>query len=205
MRPQVVSYLYRPRSNHGNYTHLTNQSTPQKDGYEGVITPELDEPLRILKRDLEFLSKALGNAANRRVWRDALEKLSNLLWTDVLMSHRFAASGAQQFTNDVRAISALIDGYIPGISSSLGTLDEALRLLNLPLQQQKAGSPGVDGEEGTRDDTKTASVAVTLQAATDRVFQDNSEAKKVLDELNINNLTPANARQILQRRVENTE
>ncbi|KAK4218421.1 RINT1-like protein [Rhypophila decipiens] len=173
------------------------------DGYEGVITPELDEPLRICKRDLEFLSKALGTAALRRVWRDALDKLSNLLWSDVLMSHKFAAAGAQQFANDVHAISALVDGYVPGVSSSLGTLGEALTLLNLPLPLDQHSGSAADQQEGEPNNIKTENM--DLKIATDRVFLDNSQAKMVLDELSIHALTPANARQILQRRVENAE
>lgn len=123
----------------------------------------------------------------RRVWREALEKLNNMLWSDVLMSHKFTASGAAQFARDVQAVSALIERYIPDGSSSLGSLCDALRLLNLPVDAQ--------GEEG----------ALSLKQATDRVFTDNTEARKVLDELEIDSLTPANARHILQRRVENAE
>jgi len=46
---------------------------------------------------------------------------------------------------------------------------------------------------------------LSLKEASDRVFTDNTEAKKVLEELDIEILTPANARHILQRRVENIE
>jgi hypothetical protein len=114
-----------------------------------------------------------------------MDKLNNTLWGDVLMSHKFTASGAAQFMRDVHAISSLVERYIPEGSSSLSSLNDALRLLNLPVQ----------GQEG----------AMLLKDATDRVFTDNTEAKKVLDELEIDSLTPANARQILQRRVENAE
>ena len=46
---------------------------------------------------------------------------------------------------------------------------------------------------------------MTLKNAVDRVFTDNTEAKKVLEELEIESLSPPHARQILQRRVENAE
>ena len=138
-----------------------------------------------MKRDLSFLQRALGTAVFRRVWREALEKLNSTLWSDVLMNHKFTASGAAQFMRDVHAISALVEGFIPDGSSSLSSLSDALRLLNLP----------VDVEEG----------GLSLKRATDMVFTDNSEAKKALDELEVDALTPANARQILQRRVENAE
>jgi hypothetical protein len=140
---------------------------------------------QILKRDFDFLHRALGTAVFRRVWREALEKLNSTLWSDVLMNHRFTASGAAQFARDVQAIAALVERFIPDGSSSLGSLSDALRLLNL----------AVDAPEG----------GMSLKRATDMVFTDNAEAKKVLDELEIDSLTPANARQILQRRAENAE
>ena len=64
-------------------------------------------------------------------------------------------------------------------------LQDGIRLLNLPLEK----------EEGT----------LTLKEASDRVFVDNDEARKVLEELNLEALTPPNARYILQRRIENSE
>lgn len=93
------------------------------------------------------------------------------------MSHKFTVIGAAQFRHDSRAISSLVERYIPEGSSSLGSLSDALILLNLE----------------------------SLKETTDRVFTDNNEAKKVLEELEIDSLTPAHARQILQRRVENAE
>jgi hypothetical protein len=139
---------------------------------------------------LDFLSRALGTAVFRRVWRDALDKLNSMLWSEVLMAHRFTASGAAQFARDVDALAALVERYIPdGSGNALGSLRDALRLLNLPVEEPEAPRQG----------------ALSLRRATDRVFTDNSEAKKVLDELEIDSLTPANARQVLQRRVESAE
>ncbi|KAK3305802.1 TIP-1 family-domain-containing protein [Chaetomium strumarium] len=169
------------------YLHRPQWSTIADDTAPGdlAVTAELDEPLRILKRDLDFLFRVLGTAVFRRVWREALEKLNNTLWSDVLMGQKFTASGAAQFMRDVQAISVLVERFIPDGSSSLGSLSDALRLLNLPTE----------APEG----------AMSLKRATDMVFTDNNEAKKVLDELEIDSLTPANARHILQRRVENAE
>ncbi|KAL2144929.1 hypothetical protein VTI28DRAFT_8273 [Corynascus sepedonium] len=168
------------------YLHRPQWSTIADDASGDLgVTAELDEPLLILKRDLGFLQRALGTAVFRRVWREALEKLNNTLWSDVLMSHKFTASGAAQFSRDLQAISTLIERYIPDGSSSLCSLSDAIRLLNLP----------VDAPEG----------GMSLKRATDMIFTDNTEAKKLLDELQIDSLTSANARQILQRRVENAE
>ncbi|KAI0895273.1 TIP-1 family-domain-containing protein [Annulohypoxylon nitens] len=149
------------------------------------VTPELDEPLKILKRNLSFLATTLSTAVYRRIWRESLEKLQDLLWTNVLMAQNFTTLGATQFVRDTDAISSLIGRYIPDGSAAFGTLQDGLALLTLPVEAK-------DG-------------AVALQQATDRVFTDNTEAKKLLSELGLEYLTPANARKILQRRVENSE
>ncbi|KAI1385702.1 TIP-1 family-domain-containing protein [Hypoxylon trugodes] len=149
------------------------------------VTPELDEPLTILKRNLAFLATTLSTAVYRRVWRESLEKLQDMLWTNVLLTQSFTTLGAAQFARDLEAIGSLIDRNIPDGSIALGTLQDGIQLLNLPLEAENGG--------------------VTLQQASDRVFTDNAEAKKLLAELGLESLTPVVARKILQRRVENSE
>jgi hypothetical protein len=115
----------------------------------------------------------------------ALEKLNSLLWSEVLMSQSFTTYGAAQFTRDLHAIMSLVERYIPDGSAFFMTLNDAVKLLSLPLEAQEG--------------------AISLKQASDMVFTDNTEAKKLLEQLEIDSLTPANARQILQRRVENSE
>jgi len=143
--------------------------------------------LQVLQRNLEFFSRALGTAAFRRIMREALGKLNNMLWSDVLMGQNFTSLGAAQFVRDVDAVCSLVERHIRAGSSALGPLSDALHLLNLPLQAEEGG--------------------MTLKQASDMVFTSNTEAKKLLDlvGLGTDSLSPANARQILQRRVENSE
>ncbi|KAM0348412.1 hypothetical protein ACHAPU_004384 [Fusarium lateritium] len=153
---------------------------------ELAITPELDEPLRILQRNFDFLVKALSTAAFRRVWREALTKLQDHLWQTVLMRQSFTTYGATQFHRDGVALVAVVERYIPNGSSVLDSLTEGMQLLSLPVEAGEAGG-------------------LTLKEASDRVFTDNEEARKVLEELNLEGLLPQSARNILQRRVENNE
>ncbi len=112
-----------------------------------------------------------------------------MLWTDVLMRQSFTTFGAAQFVRDVHAILSLVERYVPdGSGFVLASLSDGAKLLSLPV-----GPPDDGGD------------VMTLKQASDRVFTDNTEAKKVLQELDIDTLTPANARHILQRRVENSE
>ncbi|KAL9948736.1 hypothetical protein D7B24_008049 [Verticillium nonalfalfae] len=163
-----------------------SDSGAEVDPFQLAITAELDEPLRILRQNLDFLVKALSTAAFRRTWRAALDKLQDFLWGEVLMRQTFTALGAAQFLRDLNAILSLVDRYIPNGVGPLGSLHDALRLLNLPVEAQSAGG-------------------VSLKVATDRIFTDNTEAKKMLEALEIDSLTPANARHILQRRLETNE
>jgi hypothetical protein len=108
-----------------------------------------------------------------------------MLWENVLMRHHFTAFGAAQFTHDLKAIVSLVEKYIPGISASMSSLCDAVTLLGLPTSPE-AGR-------------------LSLKEASDRIFTDNAEARRALQELGIETLTPGNARHILQRRVENSE
>jgi RAD50-interacting protein 1 len=138
-----------------------------------------------MKVNLDFLERALSTAAFRRTWREALEKLQEILWADILMRQAFTTYGAAQFVRDVNAILTVVERHLPSGVGAMSSLKDALVLLNLP----------VDAENGN----------LSLKAASDRIFTDNTEAKKTLEELGIVTITPANARQILQRRVENSE
>ncbi|XXH01360.1 hypothetical protein Hte_007718 [Hypoxylon texense] len=174
---------FRPYLAKAQWTTISDDSHVETSQLS--ITPELDEPLTILKRNLTFLASALSTAVYRRVWREALDKLQDLLWANILMTQSFTTLGAAQFARDLDTISSLIDRHIPDGSAALGTLQDGSRLLNLPLEASDGG--------------------VSLRQASDRVFTDNSEAKKLLAELGLESLTPTAARKILQRRVENSE
>lgn len=83
----------------------------------------------------------------------------------------------------------------------MASLHDGMRLLNLPVEARKASDQSGDGEGAEA----VISHGITLKEASDRVFVDNDEARKVLEELQLEALTPQNARQILQRRAENGE
>jgi len=134
---------------------------------------------------MTFLHKALASATFRRIWHESLDTLQDLLWNEVLMRERFTTLGAAQFYRDLTAIWAIIDEHIPhGSSSALGMpkLKEGAQLLNLPIVAR-------DG-------------LMSVSGAYDRVYADNTEARKVIDELGYSTITYFDARLVLQRRVE---
>jgi hypothetical protein len=150
-----------------------------------TTTAELDGLLQSLKTNMDFLERALGAAPFRRIYSHAFGTLQDCLWNDILMRERFTTLGAAQFYRDVAAIWFIVDRYfVGGSSSALGMpkLREGVQLLNLPL---KAGENEMCLEDVNR-----------------RLFTSNDEAKKVLEELKYETITPNEARQVLQRRVE---
>lgn len=102
------------------------------------------------------------------------------------MSQSFTTFGAAQFMRDMHAIFALLERYIPDGAVAMTSLAEGVKLLNLPVDAPEGGGH-------------------SLRQASDMVFTDNATAKKLLEDMEIESLTPANARHILQRRVENSE
>lgn len=138
-----------------------------------------------MKRNLTFLANTLSTAVYRRIWRTALEKIQEMLWGEVLLRQNFTTLGAAQFVRDLQAIFSLIDRHLPDASLFMSTLQDGAQLLSLPMESPTGG--------------------ITLQQATNRIFTDNTEAKKTLAELELESLNPANARKILQRRVENSD
>ncbi|CAK7208387.1 hypothetical protein SCUCBS95973_000085 [Sporothrix curviconia] len=160
-----------------------------------AITPELDEPLRIIQRNLAFLVRALGTVPLRRVVRGAFEKLQDHLWSDVLMANKFTTLGAAQFSRDVAAVVTTGERLVPLGSTALEGLREGVVLLNLPVSVAAATA------EGDESDAKSK---ITLQQANDRLFVDNTEAKKLLHELQLTTLTPPIGRNIIQRRIESS-
>lgn len=138
-----------------------------------------------MKRNLTFLTAALSKAVCQRIWREALDSLQETLWSGVLLRQNFTLLGATQFMRDVQAILSLVDRHISEGSAAMLQLEEGARLLSLPMEAEQGGA--------------------TLKEASDRMFTDNAEARKALEELGIHSLDPASARRILQRRVENSE
>lgn len=161
-----------------------------------------------MKRNLTFLASALSTATYKKIWREALESLQESLWSSVLLRQNFTTLGAAQFMRDVQAILALVDRNIPEGSAAMAQLEEGVRLLSLPVVSDGNDESNEDnggGAGGDRDEGNSSSNPFSLKQISDRMFTDNTEARRALEDLGIQSLEPANARRILQRRVENSE
>ncbi|KAJ2904561.1 hypothetical protein MKZ38_007760 [Zalerion maritima] len=161
-------------------TQWTTLGDDAVDAQSLPLTADLSPALEMLKRNMEYTAKALSTSTYRRVWRQSLSKLSDLLWNQVLFHHNFTTLGAKQLTRDLAALTTLVALHIP--ADHFAVVREGVSLLSLPL-------------EAAEDE-------LNLKDAYDRIFSGNAEAREALGELGLLRLTPTNARNILQRRVE---
>lgn len=152
--------------------------------------------MRALSTQLSFLSRALGTAPLRRVSRQLLLSVQSYIWDNVLTKHTFSETGAAQLASDVDHLCHVVDSAL-GASSQVGIssrtikkLSEGLRILCLSTAEQ-------EGDVSTKDD-----VPLRLWDVEKRLFRDNESARSVLAELEIDSLSEAEARSVLERRVE---
>lgn len=172
-------------------------STPSATATASPLSPtsDLAHAMRVLSTQLSFLSRALGTAPLRRVSRQLLLSIQSYIWDSVLTKHTFSETGAAQLASDVDHLCHVVDSAL-GASSQAGIslqtikkLSEGLRVLCLSTAEQ--------GDVSAKED-----VPLRLWDVEKRLFRDNESARGVLAELEIDSLSEAEARSVLERRVE---
>ncbi|KAF7596417.1 hypothetical protein BBP40_001724 [Aspergillus hancockii] len=167
-------------------------------------TSDLAPAIRTLSTEISFLSRTLGIAPLRRIIRQVLLSIQTYIWNNVLTRNTFSAAGAAQLISDVEHLCSVIDvalGPAAQVGSSanvLRKLNEGLTLLGLSISASKATEDGSASQNN--DERETAQLG--LWEVEKRLFKDNESARVVLAELNIETLSEAEARSVLERRVE---
>ncbi|OAL73820.1 RINT-1 family protein [Trichophyton violaceum] len=164
-------------------------------------TPSLDlvQTLRLLTADFSFLSRTLAIAPRRRVANHVLLAIQTYIWDSILMRNSFSTSGAAQLFVDISNICDTVDTAI-GVKAgeelaarTMKKLRDGLFVLNLEIKA---------GKDQPLDASDAAGTALGLWEAEKRLFANNESARGVLSELCIDTLTEADARSVLERRVE---
>ncbi|KAE8335920.1 hypothetical protein BDV24DRAFT_155604 [Aspergillus arachidicola] len=167
-------------------------------------TSDLAPAMRTLSTEISFLSRTLGIAPLRRIVRQVLLSIQTYVWNNVLTRNMFSAAGATQLISDVEHLCNVIDvalGPAAQVSSSASVfrkLNEGLTLLGLSISGSKAAEDGSASQDSDRQGT----APLGLWEVEKRLFKDNESARVVLGELNIETLSEAEARSVLERRVE---
>lgn len=184
-----------------SYSRLATWATLASPSADSVSSPlsmtsDLAHPMRTMSTQLTFLSHALGVPPLRRVSRHLLLSLQTYIWDNVLTRNTFSTTGAAQLASDLDHLCSVVDtalGAAGRTGDSLRTmkkLAEGLRLLNL------SATPDSEVDRGNEV------AALGLWDVEKRLFKDNESARTVLAELEIDALSEAEARSVLERRVE---
>jgi hypothetical protein len=130
---------------------------------------------------MAFLQKTLSSGQFRHVWRHVMISMQELIWNELLVKQDFTTLGASRLSHDLNAIERLaVD------TADMEKLRQGIVLLNLPLLVQEDS-------------------AITLTDASAAIYATNSQANEVLKRLKLDQISRADARAILARRVEASE
>jgi hypothetical protein len=160
----------------------------EADESNAAISAELDTPLQILDEYLAYLSKGLARICLRRVCRQLALSIQSYLWDYLLLRNSFSEAGATQFGRDIVAVWRVMDKYLGEGQGATGMarLRDALVLLTL------RADPSPTSPETT----------LGLHNVADAAFENNEKARLILEQVGITLLSEAEARSIMERRIE---
>ncbi|KAE8382602.1 TIP-1 family-domain-containing protein [Aspergillus bertholletiae] len=162
---------------------------------------DLAPAMRTLSTEISFLSRTLGIAPLRRIVRQVLLSVQTYIWNNVLARNMFSAAGAAQLMSDVEHLCNVIDVAL-GPAAQVGSSANALRKLNEGLTLLGLSTTTVDDRPPLQGSDQQETAPPGLWDVEKRLFKDNENARVVLGELNIETLSEAEARSVLERRVE---
>lgn len=187
---QAIKYdlpqLFRPYLTKSQWTIVGE--VPLLEPISTLITPELDLPLRILQTYVQFLYRALAMAPFRRIIREVMKKLQDLLYFDLLLNQDFTLLGSVRFSQDITTILSIVNSSLSSKSQlpfDMPLVREGAVLLTLP-----------DSKEDIKNSFSNVSKAI---------FSSNQEATQTLKNLGITHLSNSEARTILDRRISQSE
>ncbi|KAF1988238.1 hypothetical protein K402DRAFT_374019 [Aulographum hederae CBS 113979] len=154
-----------------------------------AVTPELTPLLMHLNETLGFLSRALSLPPLNRILRAVCATVTDQFLSQILLRHSFSTAGAVQLSADLDAVAQVLSRYAGQgtsvVKAGLAKVGEAFKLLSLGVKGKGEG----EGMLGLWEVEK-------------RLFADNESARGVLEELGMERVGEAEARAILERRVE---
>ncbi|KAJ0424205.1 TIP-1 family-domain-containing protein [Aspergillus carlsbadensis] len=165
-------------------------------------TADLAPAMRTLSTATSFLSRALGVAPLRRIVRQVLISTQTYVWGNVLLRNAFSSTGALQLASDLDHLCSVVDVALGSAAPAGGSkgilqkLNEGLLILNLDAYALQ-----VDGQTEESNGSE-GHVALGLWEVEKRLFKNNESARDVLADLRIETLTEAEARSVLEKRVE---
>ena len=178
------------------------------------LTPSsaLDSFTQTIAPLLEVIGKTLSTGPLKRIVKQVSHTLQDELYDRLLLKHNFSGAGANQFQRDVMAICQTIDSAIKlngEAERHIGRLQDAIKLFTLPIRGNDKSNDAADDGWGFDEDEGDGEVELDfdekklgLWQAEKAIFQDNISARKLLESMGLADISEADARNIIQRRVE---
>ena len=184
-----------------------------------IPSSSLDHALQVISTQLGFLVTVLGVASLNRIVRQVCLVVEKEVYDNILLRHSFSLAGVAQLRCDVLALQTTINSasHIAGIAQKgMPKLQQALVLVGLPtgipegdvesktasdgwgFDEEDAEAADIDSEDSEDMDDKL----LTLQDVSKRIFHSNSSARKVLTKIGCDLISEADARSILERRID---
>lgn len=179
----------RPYSRINPWSSLSSETSSNPTAV--ALTAELDATIQQLDSYFSFLYKVLAQAPLRRIVRQLALSLQAFFWDNILMRNSFSFSVAAQFARDLDAVWNVMDKYLGQGQGAIGMrkLKEALMLLTLPIS-------GSENEDEKDQET------MGLWEVEHKIFKSNESGREVLEGLGLEVLSEADARNVLERRIE---
>ncbi|POS83830.1 hypothetical protein EPUL_002759 [Erysiphe pulchra] len=187
---QAIKYdlpnIFRPYLTKSQWTTVGEVSLLESTSI--LITPELDLPLQVLQTYVQFLHRVLADAPFRRIIREVIKKLQDLLFYELLLNQDFTLLGSVRFSQDITAILSLINFSLSSKSQvpfDMPLLREGALLLSLSDSIEDANN--------------------SFSGVSKAIFSTNQEATQTLKKLGITHLSNSDARTVLERRINESE
>lgn len=182
------------------YGRLSRWGSMTSTGAAPTLTAELNAPLRLLDQYLSFLARALCISALKRISRPLCQAIQAFWYDSVIIGHTFIHAGTNQMASDIREMWRVLDKYLGrGYGEDcMPRLVGALTLLQLPVKSETAVA--TDNEPDT--DGTTSGRQIGLWEAERRIFDSNTSARAVLEELGLEGISVFEGREVLKRRIE---
>ncbi|RPB19540.1 hypothetical protein L211DRAFT_842621 [Terfezia boudieri ATCC MYA-4762] len=162
-----------------------------------TISPEIAQPLATLSSFYAYTSRVLTAPSFHRIVRQTMALVQTHILDYVVARSQFSAFGARQLARDCTELWAVSAQFAPPpvVEGVTRKLKETCLLLTLPMKDgnevpEREGLQDVLEEAGLRE----VKSLMGIRTAVGRAFEDNEEARGVMEELGIRELLVAEVR-----------
>ncbi|KTW27280.1 hypothetical protein T552_02263 [Pneumocystis carinii B80] len=167
------------------YTWSSSENPSSSIAMSSPVSMQMVDALKLVDSMLNFLKRAVSHLTFLRIYRRFSLTVENLLWKKIILKKDFSERGGIQFTRDVWEFWATCSKYVERPEQNMKKIEDATILLSLNASNE--------------DDKKSISTVASIIFDTYKSFE---EKKQYLKMIGLKHINTAEARDILQRRID---